>query len=196
MKKIEFVWRELLERVIEKRDNNFKIIDLAKKFQLSTSVVAHALLPLKELNIIRIGKNQSQVIDWERFLFFWATKRNLKKDIVYKTYSSLPVFEREGLMPFSVIPTAYSAFRFYFKKLPADYDICYFYSNDLEEIKKRFPQKKGEPNIVILKPDCYLLKREEISLPQLFVDIWNLGEWYAKDFQEALLLEIKTRLNQ
>lgn len=196
MKKIEFIWRELLERTIEKGNNTFKIIELAKKFNLSTSVVYHSLQPLKELNIIKVGKSRSELIDWERLLFFWATKRSLKKDIVYQTYSCLPVLEREGLMPANVIPTAYTAFRFYFKKTPADYDTCYFYSNDLTEIKKRFPEIKGEPNVFILKPDPYLLKAKRIALPQIYVDLWNLPQWYAKDFQEALLLEIRKKLNQ
>ena len=196
MKKIEFIWRELLERMIEEKDNQFKIIDLAKKFNLSTSVVFHSLYPLKELNIVKIGKNQSYLIDWERLLFFWATRRTLKKDIIYKTYSPLSIFEREGLMPSCVLPTAYTAFRFYFKKIPSDYDACYFYSDNVEEVKKRFPPKKGEANIFILKPDPHLLKKKKVSLPQVFVDLWNLPDWYAKDFQEGLLFQIKKILNQ
>lgn len=196
MKKIEFVWRYLLEKMIEEKDNQFKIIDLAKKFNLSTSVVSHSLYPLRQLNIVKIGKIHSYLIDWEKLLLFWATKRSLKKDIVYQTYSSLPIFEREGLMPGEVLPTAYTAFRFYFKKIPSDYDVCYFYSANPQEVKKRFPPKKGGANIFILKPDVYLLRKKKVSLPQVFVDLWNLPQWYAKDFQEALLFQIKKMLNQ
>lgn len=196
MLKIEYVWRDLLDRVIEKNNNQFTIVELAKKYSLSTSVVNHAIIPIKELNIVKIGKFSSQIIDWERLLFFWATRRNLKKDIIYSTFSPLPLFDREGLMPAEVIPTAFTAFRYLLKKIPADYDHIYFYSNKVEKVIKRFPKNKRQPNIFILKPDPYLLKLKKLGLAQLFVDLWNLPEWYAKDFQEALLLEIKKKLNQ
>lgn len=195
MLKIENVWRELLDRVIEKRNPDFTITELAKKYSLSTSVVNHALIPLRDLNIVKINKTSSKVVDWERLLFFWATRRNLKKDIIFSTFSSLPVYDREGLMPSDVIPTAFTAFRYLFKKTPADYDYIYFYSNKVEKIIKRFPKSKRPPNIFILKPDPYLLKSKKLKLAQLFVDLWNLPEWYAKDFQEATLLEIRKRLN-
>ncbi|MEK7597754.1 MAG: hypothetical protein AAB441_03880 [Patescibacteria group bacterium] len=195
MLKIEYVWRELLDRVIEKRNSDFTITELAKKYSLSTSVVNHALIPLRNLNIVKINKTSSKVIDWERLLFFWATRRNFKKDIIYSTFSPLPVYDREGLMPSEVVPTGYTAFRYLFKKTPADYDHIYFYSNKVEKIIKRFPVSKRPPNIFILNPDPYLLKSKKLELAQLFVDLWNLPEWYAKDFQEAVLLEIRKRLN-
>lgn len=195
MKKIEYIWRELLDQMIEKKNDQFKITNLAKKFNLSTSVVYHGLIPLRQLNIVQVGKFNSRVINWERLLFFWATKRNFKKEIIYSTYSSLSVFEREGLMPASVIPTAYTAFRLKFKRIPSDYDNIYFYSKNPEEVKKRFPKKKGIPNIFILQPDPYLLKSKKLSLAQLFVDLWNLPEWYVKDFQDECLKAIKNIFN-
>jgi len=194
MLKIEYIWRELLDRVIEKRNPDFTITELAKKYTLSTSVVNHALIPLRDLNIVKINKTSSKVVDWERLLFFWATRRNLKKDIIYSTFSSLPVYDREGLMPPDVIPTALTSFRYLLNKTPADYDHVYFYSNKIEKIIKRFPKSKRPPNIFILKLDPYLSKSKKLGLSQLFVDLWNLPEWYAKDFQEAVLLEIRKRL--
>jgi hypothetical protein len=193
MFKIEYIWRDLLDRVIEKKRPEFTITELSKKYSLSTSVVNHALYPLRQLNIVKINKFSSKVVDWERLLYFWATRRNLKKDIVYFTFSPLPVYDREGLMPADVVPTAYTAFRYLFKKIPADYDHVYFYSNNIENVSKRFSKRKNPPNI--LKPDLYLKKSKKISLSQLFVDLWNLPEWYAKDFCEATLLEIRRRLN-
>ncbi|MEK7494993.1 MAG: hypothetical protein AAB569_03995 [Patescibacteria group bacterium] len=194
MLKIEYIWRELLDRVIEKRNPDFTIIELAKKYSLSTSVVNHALIPLRNLNIVKINKTSSKVVDWERLLFFWATRRNLKKDIIYSTFSPLLVYDREGLMPSDVIPTVFTGFRHLLKKTPADYDHIYFYSNKIEKIIKRFPKSKRPPNIFILKPDSYLIKSKKLGLAQLFVDLWNLPEWYAKDFQEAVLLEIKRNI--
>ncbi len=195
MLKIEYVWRELLDRVIEKKNPDFTITELAKKYSLSTSIVNHALIPLRDLNIVKINKTSSKVIDWEKLLFFWATRRNIKRDIIYSTFSPSAVFGREGLMPLKVIPTGFTAFRYLLSKTPADYDHVYFYSDKIEKIIKRFPKSKRPPNIFILKPDRYLLKNKKIGLAQLFVDLWNMSEWYAKDFQEAVLLEIRKKLN-
>lgn len=196
MLKIEYIWRELLYRAIEQKNPDFTIIELAKIFKLSTSLVSFALVPLRGLNIVKIGKTKSKIIDAERLLFFWATRRNFNKDIIYQTYCHLPVFERETSMPADVFPTAYSAFHFYFKdSLPAEYENIYFYAERLEEIKKRFPAKpKKEANIFILKVDPYLKKNKKITLAQIFADLWNLPEWYAKDFQEAILLKIKEKI--
>jgi len=194
MFKIEYIWRELLDRVIEERNPDFTITELAKKYSLSTSVVNHALNPLRNLNIVKINKTLSKVVDWERLLFFWATRRNLKKDIIYSTFSPLPVYDREGLMPSEVISTGFTSFRYLLNKTPADYDHIYFYSNKIEKITKRFPNNKRPSNIFILRPDPYLLKSKKLGLAQLFVDLWNLPEWYAREFQLETLTRIREEL--
>lgn len=194
MLKIEYIWRELLYRAIEEKNPAFTISELAKDFSLSTSVVSHALDPLKQLGIVKINKKNSQVTDTERLLFFWATRRNLKKDIIYQTFSSQSVFDRESLMPAKVVPTAYSAFRFYFNEAPADYENIYFYATDVKEIEKRFSKTKKNPNIFILKKDPFLSRYKKIPLALVFADLGNLPEWYAKEFSEALLLKIKEKI--
>lgn len=195
MLKIEYIWRELLYRAIEKKAPDFTLQALAGQFNLSTSVVAHALKPLRDLNMVKIGKTISSVIDSERLLFFWATRRNVKKEIIYQTHSSLPVFEREASMPADVFPTAYSACRLYYNLTPADYENIYFYADNGDEIKKRFPDNpKKSPNLFIVRQDEYLPHYKKTTLAQIFADVWNLPEWYAKDFQEAILLKIKSKI--
>lgn len=195
MLKIEYVWRELLYRAIEQRVIDFKISDLAHSFNLSTSVVSHALRPLRDLHIVEIGKNNSHIRDSEKLLFFWATRRNLKRDIIYQTYSPVSVFEREAGMPSDVSATAYSACHLYYQLVPADYGDVYFYAQKVEEVQKRFPFiDKKVPNTFILMQDPYFHVYEKITLAQIFVDLWNLPEWYAKDFQEAILLKIKEKI--
>ncbi|PIV38286.1 hypothetical protein COS31_00205 [Candidatus Roizmanbacteria bacterium CG02_land_8_20_14_3_00_36_15] len=197
MLKIEYIWRELLYRSIEESRPDFTITELSKIFNLSTSVVSHALKPLKELGIVKINKKNSKILDAERLLFFWATRRNLKKELIYSTYNPLPVQEREASMPSKVIPTAYSAFRMYFGNPPADYENIYFYAKNLSEVEKRFPKssKKNQDNLFILKPDPFLKKRyKRIPLAQIFVDLWNLPEWYDKEFSDAILLKIKEKI--
>jgi len=195
MKKIEFIWREILTTALEKRQTRFSQKELAEKFRLSTSTVFHALKKPRATGAVKINGRGFELLNFEKLLFLWATERNLKNEIIYQTLANLPIMEIEGSMPPGVIPTAYTAYRFLFKDAPADYDKVYFYSDDLTSIKERFPPNKKEPNIFILKPDSYLkIYRPCPPLPQIFVDLWNLSHWYAKDYQEALLEKINERL--
>jgi len=89
MLKIELIWRELLYRAIDKRQPEFSITELAERFSLSTSVVSHALFPLRELKMVKIEKTSSQITDSEKLLFFWATRRKLEKDIIYSLAGTL-----------------------------------------------------------------------------------------------------------
>jgi len=90
-------------------------------------------------------------------------------------------------MPPLVVYAAYSAYRFKFQEAPADYDKVYIYALDLEKIKKRFPAVKTKtPNLIVLKEDEFIKNYgQTATLAQTFVDLWNLPEWYAKDFLEA-----------
>ncbi|PIY68895.1 hypothetical protein COY90_03535 [Candidatus Roizmanbacteria bacterium CG_4_10_14_0_8_um_filter_39_9] len=194
MLKIEYIWRELLYRTIEEKKNNFTLTDLSLKFKLSTSVVSHALFPLREIGMVKIGKNKSQVIDTERLLMYWATRRSVKKDIIYQTHSSLPVLAREASMPHGVFPTAYSGFAYYKKDPPADYENIYYYTECLDEVIKRFPQNNKKPNLFILATDPYHKIYLHTSLSQIFVDLWNLPEWYAKEFSQEALSIVKERI--
>jgi hypothetical protein len=57
----------------------------------------------------------------------------------------------------------------------------------LSEIKKRFPFQKGYENLIVLKADPYLAQFGQITPDvQTYVDLWNLSEWYAKDFLSVL----------
>ena len=90
-------------------------------------------------------------------------------------------------MPDSVVFTAYSAYKLRFKDAPADYSEVYAYSDDIVEIKKRFPESKNIPNVFILKKDKSLDKYGKIATnANIFIDLWNLPEWYAKDFLKAM----------
>jgi hypothetical protein len=195
MLKIEYIWRELLFQAIERKNPEFTITDLANKFHLSTSMVSHAILPLRELSMVEVGKLKSRVVDTEKLLYFWATRKNINKDIIYKTYINLSVFKRENAMPAIVFPTAYSACRLYYRDLPSDYENIYFYANDSIEIKKRFPEySKKNPNIFIIQQDPYLKIYKKTPIAQIFSDLWNLPEWYAKEFSNSILQKIKSQI--
>jgi len=194
MLKIEYVWRELLYQAIELENPYFQISALSKKFGLSTSVVAHALKPLKELSIIETAKTRSQIINAEKLLFFYATRRRFGKDIVYQTFSPLALKQREASLPSSTYLTAFSAMRLYYHKTPADYDHVYFYTDEVNEVKNRFVAINKPPNLFALEADPFLFLYPKTPLAQIFADLWNLPEWYARDYWIDLYNNIKDKI--
>ena len=197
MKKYEVLWREILNQTIEAKNTIFKQKQLAAKFGFSTSTVFHSLKKPRAIGAIRVWNRGFELIDFEKLLFLWASERKFKSDIIYQTKVNLPVFKIEGNLPPNIIPATYTAFRLKFNSFPADYDKVYIYADSKNEAKGRFPPANGEPNLIVLKMDPWL--RQFAPLPplsQIFVDLWNLSEWYAKEFQNALLNKIKAKLGQ
>ena len=97
-----------------------------------------------------------------------------------------PVRKIESEMSGSVIYGAYSAYKFRFNDIPSDYSEVYVYA-EKEEIERRFPSNSPSPH-----PNLFVLKYEgkiygnTTTLGQIFVDLWNLKEWYAHEFLKAL----------
>ncbi len=182
MKKIEYVWRELLIQTIEQRKPEFQQQQLAKSLGLSSSTVNLALSPLRRLGAISIGKRHSEVIDYEKILYHWANHRNIATDIVFSLCLDLPVREIEGRLPSGTIPTVYTAVRERFGEPPSEYAKVYCYHKNPHTIKERLTldSSPGTPNLFILQADPHL--GDTVSLSQLFVDLWNMTDWYAKDF--------------
>lgn len=191
MLKKEAIWREILFQAIEKKKNKFTQKELAAKFEFSLSTVFNALKIPRQVGAIEVKGRFFTILSIEKLLSIWGTHRNLKKEVIYKTYVDLPVLKIEGEMPKSIIYTAYSAYRLKFNQAPADYDKVYIYAKDLKEIKKRFPFKKGMENLVVLQSDKFLSKYGSIPpLAQIYVDLWNLKDWYAHDFLKDLKKKI------
>ncbi|MFA5813656.1 MAG: hypothetical protein WC862_04060 [Patescibacteria group bacterium] len=187
LKKKEIVWREILCQSIDKKTRQFTQKQLAKKFGYSLSTIFNALKIPRASGAVEVKSKFFTVRDQEKFLNIWSTFRNLAKDIIYETRVDAPALQIEGLMPADAIFTAYSAYRQKFSDAPADYDKVYVYAANPAEIKKRFPPQKGYANLIVLKPDVYL-KNYGPTVPatQLYADLWNLPEWYAKDFLNGL----------
>lgn len=188
MKKIEFIWRHILYETIEKRQTRFKQQDLAIHFSISSSTVSAALRPLRRLGAVHVGGRGFDVIDYEKILYHWANHRILQNDIVGQMHVNLPIREIESQLPDGTIATTYTAFRERFDEAPADYDKVYCYTNNQRSIENRFTHEstKGSPNLFILKSDRFLSTYPTIPLSHLFVDLWNLSDWYAKEFVRAL----------
>lgn len=181
MKKIELVYKEILFQVLEKNTRILTQDYLAKTLKISLSTVNYALKQLSKMNSIRIKRMSFEIIDARKILYYWASIRNLEKDIIYRTRVNATVREIEKNVPQDTIFGAYSAYKFIFKDVPSDYSEIYVYSNNIEEIKKRFKESKGPFNLFVLKKDF-----DKMTMAHLFVDLWNLKEWYSKDFLKAL----------
>lgn len=189
MKKIELVYREILYNAMEKNNKTLTQSYLANVLKISLSTVNLALKPLANMNAVKIKKMGFDIIDIRKILYYWASKRNIEKDITYKTRVEEPVKEIEKQMPNNIVFTAYSAYKFKFKDVPADYSEIYIYGD--ENIKKRFKENNKIPNLFILKKDNVIEKYgKTVTIANLFVDLWNLKQWYAKDFLNALEAKI------
>ena len=183
MKRIEEIYREILYQSIENNKNILTQSYLASTLNVSLSIVNLALNPLKRMNAIKVKPRCFHIIDKKKALYYWACIRNVEKDIIYKTRVEKPVRKIESEMNADVIYGAYSAYKFKFKDIPADYSEIYVYSNNIEELKKRFPENKRTPNLFILKRDKNMKK---MTITNIFVDLWNIKAGYAKEFLENL----------
>ena len=187
-KKKEIIYREILSLATEEKQFRFTQLALSKKFGFSLSTISNALAPLERIGAIEKHTRSFVIIDMKKALTYWASERNLRKDIVYSTRSGLSLPKIEGSMPAGVVFSAFSAYRLRYDGAPADYGEVYVYADNktLEEIRERFPQKKGPPNIIVLEKDDYMQEKGIAPIPQIFVDLWNIREWYAKDYLDAL----------
>lgn len=202
MKKIEIIWRQLLYQAIEKGNRHFVQKDLAEEFGFSVSTVFQALKIPRKMGAVRVTGRYFTLEDAEKLLYQWANQRNFKKDIIFSARVELPVLEIEGNLPPGVVFAAYTAARHILSEPPADYDKVYIYAKEtgkeklLTEIKERFLVKKEMPNLFILKADNWIDDYgETTSLAQTFVDLWNLTDWYAKEFSQAIKEKIDELLS-
>jgi hypothetical protein len=180
MKKIEMVYNLILEEVLEKKNREMTQAWIAGALSISLSTVNAAMGHLRKMHAVEVKNRSFFVVDAKKILYYWASIRNLEKDIVYSTRSGKSAAEIEKSMPSGVVYAACSAYKILFRDVPADYSEVYVYGN-AKEIEERFPPAKSRPNIFVLKPAA-----GKMTIANIFVDLWNMKEWYAKDFLEAL----------
>jgi len=196
MKKIEFVWRHLLNERLTHHQNSFRQQDLADLLGLSSSTVNLALRPLRATGAVRISKRGFEIADLEKILFHWANHHQLVPQL--HLHLPLPPQEIEGQLPDGSVTTAYSAVREIFTEPPADYDKVYCYHPQPEIVIARFQTltTPAPPNLFVLSSDPLLAGYgPQITLGHLFVDLWNLPDWYAKDFVHFIKVKIDELLS-
>ena len=134
------------------------------------------------MNAVEIKRRCFTVIDLKKILFHWASIRNVEKDIIFQTRVELPVRKIEADMPNNIIYGAYSAYKFKFRDVPADYSEVYVYGETT-----RFQKNNKTPNLFVLKKDEHADQYgKTTTIAQTFVDLWNMKSWYAKEFLTAL----------
>lgn len=189
MTKKEIIWREILHQTIEKKNIEFTQKGLAEKFSVSLSTVFNALRVPRQAGAVSVSGRGFRVQDVEKFLYLWATQRNLEKEVLYATHSGESLRATEGSLPPQAIFACYSAYRMKYQDAPADYDKTYFYipSSEIANIKQMFPPRPGYTNLIALRSDPHLSGFGSVTPDvQTFVDLWSLKDWYAHEFVKAL----------
>lgn len=179
MKKVELVYCYILEQALERKRKSATQAEIAKALGISLSTVNAAIGHLRKMNAVRVKLRSFDIVDVKKILYYWASIRNVEKDIIYATRADMPVSEIEKNMPPGIVYAAYTAYRIKFKDVPADYSEVYVYG-DADKVKKRFPPSKNRPNLFVLSGPG------SMTFANIFVDLWNMKEWYAKDFLNAM----------
>lgn len=199
MRKIETLWHHLLHTAVTDRVYKHTQKELAAQFGYSTSTVHHALAVPTELGAIRKAGKFFVLEDALKLLYYWASVRNLAGDLLSQTSLDAPVKEIEGLALPESIYGCYTAATHWLGEPPTDYDKVYFYIRpaDARAFRERFPKVSTDyPNVFALRlAEPMRHHGSYTTLPQTFVDIWNLRDWYGRDFTQALEQQIRGLLS-
>jgi len=193
MKLYEVLYREIAEGFI-KGNNRFTQKELSERLHISIGNVNKSLVQLEKINAVSIGRRSFHVTALDRLLLYWASHRRFDRDIVYKAVSDLSVAEIEGSLPNGIAFTAYTAYKRTYGNVPADYSEVYVYATEegVNEIKQRFCKLGRFPNLFVLAADKVLSEYitdkniHVVPIPNMFVDLWNIRTWYAKEFVDTL----------
>lgn len=185
--KTEAVWRHLLVSAWDKNHRRSSLSQVSRELELPASTVHQALERPRSIGALRGNASGIRVLDPRRLQLLWSARRDLERDIVYSTRIALAVREIEARLPASAIPTAYTAFvRHEGVNLVADYEQVVVYGS-VAEMRRRFPQRRGEPNLLVLEPDPLLPRYGSVAPRcQVYADLFNLPTWQAQRFLDAL----------
>ena len=84
MKKLEIIYRDILQSFFTDRSIVFQQKDLAHKFHFSLSTVFHALQDPRRTGAIKVTGRNFVLTDAEKLLVFWATHRRLDRETLYR----------------------------------------------------------------------------------------------------------------
>ena len=183
----EAVWRHLLVGALDRQDRRTSITQLSRELGMPVSTIHAALERPRSIGAVRGTAAGIRVLDPKRLQRLWAARRDLGRDVTYRTRVPLAVEEIEMRLPQEAIPTAFSAFvAIMGRNVVADYEQVVVYA-EAQQIRKLFGPRRGEPNLICLEPDSLLRNYGRVApLPQVYADLFNLPSWQAQRFLEAL----------
>ena len=187
----EMVWRHLLVTALDVGIRRSSLTELSAELDLPVSTIHKALERPRAIGAVRGSATGLRVLDPRRLQVMWAAQRDLNRDIVYATRVPMTANEIEARLPVSAIPTAYTAFVLHEgRNLVADYEQVVAYA-DANEVRRRFPRRRGQANLLILEPDPLLSRYGRVAPRcQVYADLFNLPTWQAQRFLEALDREL------
>ena len=203
MFKEEAVIREILCEVLY-GNNAIEQKRISQLLRVSIGLVNKTVTKLDRMGaVFKTGRSYS-VTSFKKVLMLWASLRNLQRDLIYSTRVGGSVREIERSLPDGSILSAYTAFNYLFNEVPADYSEVWTYVPEdiLAEVKERFPSNNLPGNLYVLKTNTLLLENSKryskginmVSVPQLYVDLWNIPSWYSKEYialLERKIMEMK-----
>jgi hypothetical protein len=183
----EMVWRHLLVAAFDQGIRRSSLTQLSAELELPLSTIHKALRRPRAIGAVRGSASGLRVLDPKRLQLMWAAMRDLNADLVYATRVPMAIREIEAGLPASAIPTAFTAFvNHRGGNLIADYEQVVAYG-DGDEVRRRFPRRRGQPNLLILEPDPLLPRYGRVAPRcQVYADLFNLPTWQAQRFLEAL----------
>ncbi|MBI4253093.1 winged helix-turn-helix domain-containing protein [Candidatus Uhrbacteria bacterium] len=188
------VYREILYQKRVHGQIRFTQKELASTLGISTSTVFNALKSARDTSIIRVTGRFFVLQDYRKLLYLFATERSLIKDMMFSLRLEKGSFDIEAAMPPAIAFGLYSATQFLLSAMPTEYDHVYVYAdrNTCAEIRDRvrvWVSKKNSglaPNFFVIEKDPLFSRYPQPLLEQVFADIWNAPEWYAKDILPKL----------
>lgn len=194
--KTERIFREILIGVLEGKERFFQK-EISQKCEISIGLVNKTIKKLELAGSLQIFKRGFSIIDPNKILLYWATRRNIQKE-ASGYYVKTSIEQIEKTLPSPVIFTAFSGWKLLKKRTPADYReiYVYVYENERKMIEEWLKEKKpakGPPNLfIIFTKDKHLVKNSKNNiapLPQIFVDIYSISSMMGKYFLNDILEE-------
>lgn len=199
MKKIEIIYREILIGILNKKIS-FTQLEISKKCEIALGHVNKVIKKLEQVGALQIMQRNFKIIDPSRILMQWATIRKIKNEV--KSYSiNLDLDDLEKAIPGIALFTAFSAWKFFKKRVPIDYREVYIYVSEKDKkifdlwLNKQEINKNKLPNLyVIYSKDNHLFnnsKNNIVPVPQIIVDTYSISNISSRYFFSDMIKEYK-----
>lgn len=190
MKKAERIYREILINVLNNK-LSFTQSEISKNCQVALGYVNEVIKNLEQIKALQIMQRSFKIIDPSRILMHWAVIRKINNEAVSFSID-LSVEELEKTIPGVALFTAFSAWKFLKKRVPADYREVYIYVHEKDKkifdlwLSKQKTNKNKLPNLyIIYSKDNHLFKNSKnniVPIPQIAADIYSISNISSKYF--------------